>query len=235
MMQTIRSVKYQIGNGNATITIPTPNNKYLDQFFKPGRSGISTDLLATGVFPNTKEVTESFAAVSAFHKHFKFSNSRDEILFIVPGDGASPRTGTALAFKTKHQAVSVDPELNRDKYENRGSIGKSSVVVGPRSQNPFVVNRLGICKLRLWEFTHYVNYNPLPAHFKMILVGVHDHVPTKELVDFYNVFSEQLIGAIHIPCCFPNNWDNAFNEPQFEYEDWGIHSPHRTVKVWKWV
>ena len=95
-------------------------SRYLNEFFS---LSCSRDLLEWEVFPNFKEVTESFAAYRAVEKHLRHLpwcglDDRGVTLLAV-GDGASPRTATTFALRSAWDCHSVDPGL-REKWERIG-------------------------------------------------------------------------------------------------------------------
>ncbi len=69
------------------------------------------DLLATGYFPNIKEVTESAACVYAAYRHLDFDRSDPNVHVVVIGDGHQPRTGAMFAYTSRWMVTSVDPQM----------------------------------------------------------------------------------------------------------------------------
>jgi hypothetical protein len=90
--------------------------KYMNDFIKYDKS--ARDMLALGLFPNAKEITESSAALNAVLTKLKFYDRADpNIAVISVGDGRTPRTAALFAFRTKWQCISVDPQLNPAKID----------------------------------------------------------------------------------------------------------------------
>lgn len=87
--------------------------RYIDWFM--GLSSAS-DVLQTGVFPDAKEITESFACFRAVMKKVAKQHSLDpndtSVMLVSVGDGCTPRTAALFAFLTKWTCVSVDPALD---------------------------------------------------------------------------------------------------------------------------
>jgi hypothetical protein len=80
-------------------------------------SKCGADLLGAGLFPNAKEVTESFACFDATtHLPDGFEWNRPEITVFVIGDGHKPRTAATFALRTKWTAFSIDPVLAPKSY-----------------------------------------------------------------------------------------------------------------------
>lgn len=86
--------------------------RYINRFM--GMKAAS-DLLIRGLFPNAKEITESFAAVEAC-RHLPVEWNED-ITVVCVGDGHAPRTAASFAFMSKWECHSVDPKM-RDKEWN---------------------------------------------------------------------------------------------------------------------
>lgn len=74
------------------------------------------DMLIRGLFPNAKEITESFGAFEA--TKYLPVDWKDDIAVVCVGDGHTPRTGAVFAFCTKWECVSVDPMLKVNKAWN---------------------------------------------------------------------------------------------------------------------
>jgi hypothetical protein len=75
----------------------------------------SVDMLQLGLFPNAKEITESFAALEAVN-HLPYDWKDPDVHVICVGDGLTPRTAATFAFMTKWTCISVDPLL-KGKWE----------------------------------------------------------------------------------------------------------------------
>jgi hypothetical protein len=72
----------------------------------------SPDLLANELFPNAKEITESYAMFEATtHLEEGFEWNREGVTCVVVGDGHKPRTGAMFAYRTAWNVVSVDPKM----------------------------------------------------------------------------------------------------------------------------
>ena len=73
------------------------------------------DMLCRGLFPNAKEITESFGAFEAI-KHLPV-DFKDDVAVVCVGDGHTPRTGAVCAFSTKWDCYSVDPLLRLKEWD----------------------------------------------------------------------------------------------------------------------
>lgn len=100
------------GKSSVAITFKQRSARYLDTFIK---LKCAPDLLASGIFPNSKEITESFSAFEAA-KRFGFDWGNPAIRVCVIGDGSTPRTGATFAFRTRWQVVSIDPKARSKQW-----------------------------------------------------------------------------------------------------------------------
>lgn len=162
------------------------------------------DLLDTGIYPDMKEMTESAAVIWALkHRVKDFSLSDPQVTAFCVGDGATPRTGAMLAFRSKWFVFSIDPLLP-----------KSGVWPG--------VNRLAMLSKPVEEVT------PITSS-KVVIVAVHSHAPLQASVDRFLSSTQRIV--IAIPCCVPQTIENI--RPDVEYRDDGIWSPQNKVKIWR--
>lgn len=82
---------------------------YVDRFLK---WDCGPALLEMGLFPNAKEISESMACLLAIDNHLQLRFDSADVLCIVVGDGATPRTAALLAARTKwKRVVSIDPAM----------------------------------------------------------------------------------------------------------------------------
>lgn len=76
-------------------------------------------MLALGLFPNAKEVTESYGAYNAVESLLTNDFKNPEISVVCPGDGHKPRTGATFALRTNWNCVSVDPQVRKESWPIR--------------------------------------------------------------------------------------------------------------------
>ena len=87
--------------------------KYLDDFFK-----LKSAPLLVGMFPNSKEVTESSACYWQARKYVQYLGMKlEDFKIVVVGDGVHPRTGAMFAVRTGADVWSVDPLLRIKDYK----------------------------------------------------------------------------------------------------------------------
>lgn len=164
------------------------------------------DLLALKLFPNVKELTESFGAFQAVCDHLVPHgwDLRDPgIIAVFPGDGSTPRTAATFALRTRWQCYSVDPKLQpRFTYVD--------------------VDRLRVVRRRADEFF-------IPFATRVVVVAVHSHARLEESL---RGISADRVAVVAIPCCVPLELGAR---PDVEYRDPGILSPQNLVRVWREV
>jgi hypothetical protein len=163
------------------------------------------DMLARGFFPNAKEVSESFGAYNAARKHLRdiAPLGDPDITVAIVGDGNSPRTAATFAYRTAWRCLSIDPRM-RDHWAG----------------NNHGIARLQCVKARVEECASQAG--------KLVVVAVHSHADLT--VACSALAGPDLLAVIAIPCCVKQE---VGREPDIEYQDWGIWSPHRTVRIWK--
>jgi hypothetical protein len=182
------------------VTIKTPTMHYMDELCY---LRCAPDLLALNLFPNAKEITESFGAFNAIRrmKKDKWKFSDPTIQCYCVGDGHVPRTAATFAFRTAWKCYSVDPKLNSTKWDT--------------------IDRLFAFKCQV-ELLDTVTWD------KVVIVCVHSHARLDTCIKSIHA-KEYLVVAI--PCCVPQEIKGI--EPVVVYKDWGILSEKRTVKIWE--
>ncbi len=125
--------------------------KYISELFAL-RS--APDILSLGLFPEVKEITESFAAFNAVRNYLDFDLKDPEVSLVAVGDGHTPRTAATFAFRSNWRCYSVDPVLRSDK---NWDIARLSV-------HPYVVE----------DFSLETN--------KAVIVAVHSHADLNQAV-----------------------------------------------------
>jgi hypothetical protein len=183
------------------VIVKKPLWKYLNEFW-----GLKAaqDLMALGLFPNMKEITESFGAYNAVRKYLNkdFAFKDPNVTVIVVGDGSTPRTAATFAFRSNWRCISIDPLMNDAR---------------PWSQK---INRLNVIKARVEDVQFDETWGS-----KIIIVAVHAHLDLMECIKF------KPSAVIAIPCCVPLEWFTV--RPSKEYRDYGILSPENKVKIWR--
>ena len=89
---------------NTLFAYNSGQQRYLNDFIKLNKS--AADMLNLGLFPNAKEITESYSAFNAVKTKLKQYELGDPGVTVVSvGDGRTPRTAALFAFRTKWQCV----------------------------------------------------------------------------------------------------------------------------------
>lgn len=164
------------------------------------------DMLALKLFPNAKEITESYGCYYGIGQHLQelgleFGDPKVNLISI--GDGGTPRTSALFAFKSRWNCYGVDPEFNMDKW--RGS----------------KVDRLSVHKNRIQDCKFEFD-DPC------VLIFCHAHVRIDESLK--SIKSPRIV-VLAIPCCVPLYI--AGKPHDIEYRDPYIGSPHNLIKIWK--
>lgn len=131
-------------------------------------------LVELKVYPDAKELTESFAAFRAALKFREFFPLSDpDVNLVVVGDGKTPATATTFALQTRWKCHSVDPRLRPDSRWD--SVPRLKVHPSPIEEVSFEADRL-------------------------VMVAVHAHVDARVIRSRLNA-REMLF--VFIPCCVP--------------------------------
>lgn len=198
-----------------TLQVQKPSMRYFDELM---RCSCAPDLIQSGVFPNSKEVTESFGAYNAVRKHLwkQFPPNDDEVVCVCVADGSTPRTGLTFALRTKWQVISVDPNMRHAKFHRW-------------------VDRYQ----RLYLFAKKIQELRFEAR-KMLIVMVHPHVKIDDTLPSLIGYEQRAV--VSMQCCVKQFISSSSEDgrlsnlkPDIEYNDLGIWSPQRSIKVWRQV
>lgn len=187
------------GQAGATIFIRYPSRKYLDELV-----GLTCtpDLLAAGLFQNSKEVTESFAAYNAV-RNMQGTNGIDlndaGVLLVDVCSGSTPRTAATFAFRSRWNCIAIDPKLR------------------PEARWP--VRRLQCFSAKLEDA-------PVKNDGLVVVTAVHTHVSRADIAKYIDA---PRVLLVDMECCL--KLDDSETTIIRQYEDMGIWSPKRTVTV----
>lgn len=115
-------------------------SRYINQFL---RLKCAPDVIASRVFPNVKEITESMAAFSAVRRIMgseSFGNHKIQLVDV--GAGKYPRTALLFAHMTRWTCWAIDPRLSSKSYSNvRGlhTLSEKIESTMTESEHPVVV------------------------------------------------------------------------------------------------
>jgi hypothetical protein len=161
------------------------------------------ELLSLKLFPNAKEITESFGAFGAVRNYVCSESLKLEdpsIELFAVGDGVTPRTAATFAFRSNWTCHSIDPEMRMKEYP---------------------VRRLSIYRNKIEELNFL-------ADGIAVIALVHSHAKIKDVLN--HIHSKKERHLITIPCCVPHE---IANTPYIGYMDTRILSEKNTVKIWK--
>jgi hypothetical protein len=191
--------------GEVELTLPLPTTRYFDQFL---RMRCRQELSENELFPNAKELTESFAAADAALYKVD-ANPRDgDMTAVIIGDGSTPRTAATIALRSSWRVLSVDPALRVDTVRSW----------------PLPIERLDVRAVRVEALSDRLTG-------RCIVVAVHAHVELARAIRSVERCGAEVVGAVAVPCC---GWthDAPGLAVVADYEDWGIWSPERRVIAW---
>ena len=129
------------------------DRKYISEFW-----GLKCAGQLLPLFPNPKEVTESFGCFHAVWEFLDVQLKNPDVMIVVVGDGTKPRTAATFALRSAWDCISIDPmmvvkdygikrllcidkkieDTEKHIFENR------LIIVLPHShaKMPYVLNRL---------------------------------------------------------------------------------------------
>ena len=161
------------------------------------------DMLALHLFPNAKEISESFGCYNAVRRYLQELPLGDpNITLIAVGDGVTPRTAATFALRTKWQCHSIDPLL-------KGGTKKWEVI----QRLTLHVNKVE-------------NVPPIKCE-TAVIVAVHSHANLQKAILVANA---PTVYVVAIPCCVQQKLSVP---PDRWYSDKGIISPKRDIYIWK--
>jgi hypothetical protein len=161
------------------------------------------DLLSHELWPNAKEITESFAAYEAVARHVPWADFADpNVVLVAVGDGGTPRTAATFAFRSRWTCFSVDPDLGDKAAWSR-------------------IKRLILCRCRIEE--------TLFPFRKVVMVCVHSHADLNAAIQ--SVRGADRFAVVAMPCCVKQQI--GLLKPDVDYVDDGVWSDKRRVLVWR--
>eukprot|EP00189_Rhodosorus_marinus_P004715 CAMPEP_0113957274 /NCGR_PEP_ID=MMETSP0011_2-20120614/2673_1 /TAXON_ID=101924 /ORGANISM="Rhodosorus marinus" /LENGTH=366 /DNA_ID=CAMNT_0000967807 /DNA_START=260 /DNA_END=1360 /DNA_ORIENTATION=- /assembly_acc=CAM_ASM_000156 len=179
-------------------------------------------LLELGVFPDGKELAESMATYAAVRAHMFRANPDDpedvprlrsddkSITGIFVGDGSTPRTAALFAFRTSWTCISIDPAMKvKDMPWSDGNVA-----------------RLEARRCRVED-------TRIEVDGVAVVVLFHAHVSIQTAIQ--SIRAKAGIAVIACPCCNWASHQETYNDrlPDVEYEDEGIPSRKRLIRIWK--
>ena len=210
------------------------------------RLACAPELMRLRLFPDAKELTESFAINAAVRTHLASTHpaSDERVTLVAVGDGNTPRTAALFAFLTRWHCVAIDPilvpwatwrEKRRIEEDDEHSVrGTTRGGVDPEqggADDPNNPNEWGGVR-RLRAFARTMQETVVECD-RAVLVMVHAHVSLADCLRNVRTRSGRL-AAVIMPCC---DWYGKLahptrgRAPAAEYEDRAVVSPQRLVRV----
>lgn len=200
-------VEYNSTSNQVNVVLKKETPVYLDEFMRLHK--ICHDLVDNQLFPNAKEVSESFGCYNAARKYLKRNFAPDDpsVVLVAVGDGTTPRTAATFAFRTAWQCYSVDPLLKPKEYPN--------------------IDRLTVLRQKIEDVPPQIFGNP----DKVVIVACHSHANLPNTISALRRDDKPLqqIAVIALPCCKKQELDVP---PDREYTDWGVWSPKKDFRIW---
>ncbi|UJR17117.1 hypothetical protein I4U23_004013 [Adineta vaga] len=206
---------------------------YLDEFL---RLRCAPDLISMGLFPNAKEITESFAVWAAIRRHIlpqlpssssPSSTTDRRNAIIVVGDGMTPRTAGLCAYLTKGlwQCFSIDPILQYDTYTDMTFLNRRSLTTKDNCNEWKTTEGLRMARAKIQAISIQCR--------QAIVVLMHAHVTLEDAIEAIDA-SEGIVGIVTCPCCkwapFQQEW--LGQTPHQQYMDLSLLSTKNQMNIW---
>ena len=201
------------------------------------RLGCAPELMRLRLFPDAKELTETFAVHQAVRSRLgaSYPKTDEGVTLVAVGDGNTPRTAALFAFLTRWHCVSIDPEIVpwREWRARKLVAGPSSSAVEDEDEddgddgNWGGIRRLSAFRRKMQEVTVDCD--------RAVLVLVHAHVSLADCLAGVRTRTGEC-AAVIMPCC---NWYASMRHPDGKtpptanYDDPAVVSPHREVRVFE--
>lgn len=153
------------------------------------------DLLLANLFPNVKEITESWAMFEATnHLPVGYEWNNPDVTVVVVGDGHKPRTAAMFAHRTTWNAISIDPALVPHKYDFK----------------------------RFTMYRDKVENIEIERSGPLLIVMPHSHARISDCLK--NIYSP-MRSIITMDCCVPNPIEGVLPDHEYEDVNvWSPHN-----------
>lgn len=160
-----------------------------------------------------KEVTESMAMWWAIKDRLQVDPKDSNVVCIVVGDGAMPRTAGLICHMTAWRTYSIDPGFN---LKNIGWM------FGHRAQANCAIRNLCIRRSKV------ENVNIDCKGKRCVIVLPHSHAPLNASINAAHNYSR--LDVVSLPCCVPI--PKTFPSSSITYTDLDIWSPKNVMHIW---
>lgn len=178
------------------------SSRYINRYIS---LSCSAELQEEKMFPNVKEITESFGMLNACMMleqwDSEITKDNTTVSVFVVGDGKKPRTAALIAFLTKWNCVSIDPIME---YTNTK------------------IDRLTPFRTKIENIT----FKQTSETIRIVLLP-HSHA---EITTTFKKLNRDNLKCwfITMPCCVPHN----LNIPCVEYRDPHVMSEKNFIKIY---
>jgi hypothetical protein len=184
--------------------------KYINRYLS---MKCSADMQALGLFPNLKEIQEAFGIFNIIENYImeidkEITTKSESVHVYVIGDGVTPRAGATIAFRTKWQVVSIDPEMHP-------GFGSGEVL------------RLRTVRDKGENVDKYLVTGD-PSH--VFLIFPHSHI--RNTNEVYKHFKDKKVWIINMPCCYQAQDKNLPINWYYSYVDKAISTDKNIIKVY---
>jgi hypothetical protein len=187
-------------------------SRYVNWFIK--KTEIAKYLLDLELFPNSKEIEESYGMFHCCIAKLNFNTKNDKILCIVVGDGAKPRTACTISYNSKWTSISIDPILKKLKTSIIEKLKNTKRV----EYIPEKIENINFTK----DYKYFDNIVFIHPHSHALLSNT--LIASKTL----NINKSAKIWLISMPCCVHDD----LNLEYYSYVDNMIHSPKNRINIY---
>lgn len=165
----------------------------------------ASDLLNWNMFPNAKEITESYGTFANIISYFPELDRNDsKVRLVAVGDGHTPRTAALAACMTRWNCYSIDPELrHKTKWQE--------------------VKRLHLFHQKIEQVL--LDFGDDPT----IIACVHSHAHYKACLNSIKSTNRHMIA---LPCC-DRTYYSTYKKPDFIFRDDKVWSQKNEFLIWK--
>lgn len=185
---------------SVTVRVQKPTARYFDEFL---RLKCAPELAQLRLYPNGKELTESFAMFRGIVKMLNAASLAEPWQLIDVGCGKQPRNAALFALRSRWDCIAVDPRLDTCWQD-------------PAHHQLYRLD----CRSTTIQQAGIVRDRPT------VVVMVHAHVSVPHVLASLKGTAPLFI--VSMKCCVPERMDDA----DYSYYDHGCWSPHRMIRAW---
>jgi len=189
------------------------------------------DIVRLQVFPDAKDISESYGALSAACRHCGIGKDAEKasgVLCLAVGDGSTPRTAGLAAFLTKWTCVSIDPVL-RPEWTGKHPKEVRSLFGYAGTLEDWVPDQLS-------DIAKIAGGDNGVQHLMVLCVHSHNRfLGSASLDHIRSCLDYPPTTLVSLPCCHLSNPQGDLGRfADVSFEDLAIFSMCRTVNIWVW-